>query len=318
MPTRPFLPGALAAARPSSRVYSETSAIPKAITVVGTVIAPTTLLTALAFYFGRLHATGFCRYFGVDYTLLNLTAADYLVRSADGMIVPLGVAAVVALLVLWLHQLLPSLVPRRHRGRGAAILMVIVGVAGTVLVTFAIAATLGALSIAGFPEARGLSLSIGVLLLAYGARLLRSRARERNGAQHAASESVIVAEWGVIFILVSVGLFWAVGSYAVLVGASRGAALAAQLSSAPDVVLYSEKDLGFGDAPGLTTQECPSSNAAYRYRYEGLRMAVQSDNQYLLLPSEWTPSEGAAMLISRNDSIRLEFDTNGGMRNPTC
>src|SRR6478672_9671421 len=143
MPTRPFLPGALAAARPPSRVYSETSAIPKAITVVGTVIAPTTLLTALAFYFGRLHATGFCRYFGVDYTLLNLTAADYLVRSADGMIVPLGVAAVVALLVLWLHQLLPSLVPRRHRGRGAAILMVIVGVAGTVLVTFAVAATLG-------------------------------------------------------------------------------------------------------------------------------------------------------------------------------
>ena len=34
-----------------------------------------------------------------------------------------------------------------------------------------------------------------------------------------------------------------------------------------------EKDLGLGAAPGLNVQECRSSNAAYRYRYKGLRMA---------------------------------------------
>lgn len=318
MSPRPFRPRAIAAARSPSWRYSESSAIPKAITLVGTVIAPTTLLTALAFYFGRLHATGFCRYFGVDYTLLNLTAADYLVRSADGLIVPLGIAAMVALLVLWMHQLLPSLVPRRHRRLAVVVLNVMVGAIGIALVTFAIAETLGALSIAGFPEARGLSLSIGVLFLAYAARLLRSSARQRHASRYPTPEGMIVAEWGVVFILVSVGLFWAVGSYAVLVGTSRGAALAAQLRSAPDVVLYSEKDLGFGAAPGLRIRECRSSNAAYQYRYEGLRMALQSDNQYFLLPAGWTPREGAAMLISRNDSIRLEFGTDDGLRNISC
>ena len=61
--------------------------------IVGAIVAPTTLLTGLMFYFGRLHITGMFRYLGVNFTVLDLTFQDYLIRSADGLFVPLAVAA---------------------------------------------------------------------------------------------------------------------------------------------------------------------------------------------------------------------------------
>ena len=43
----------------------------RALTFFGSVIAQTTVLTALLFYFGMLHADWFFRYFGVNYTVLG-------------------------------------------------------------------------------------------------------------------------------------------------------------------------------------------------------------------------------------------------------
>ena len=71
---------------------------------ISTVVAPTTLLTALLLYFGRMHATGLFRYLGVQYSVLDLTAQDYLVRSADGMIPPLVVVAGTTVIALWIRE----------------------------------------------------------------------------------------------------------------------------------------------------------------------------------------------------------------------
>ena len=43
------------------------------------------MLTGLLFYFGRLHITGFFRHLRVNFTVLDLTPNDYLIRSADGL-----------------------------------------------------------------------------------------------------------------------------------------------------------------------------------------------------------------------------------------
>jgi len=55
----------------------------RALKIFGSLLAPTTVLTALLFYFGVRHATYFCEWFGVHYSVLGLSAPDYLIRSAD-------------------------------------------------------------------------------------------------------------------------------------------------------------------------------------------------------------------------------------------
>src|SRR6266545_5733561 len=83
-----------------------TAGLPQLTRILGTIVAPTTLLTSLLFYFGWSHAYWFFDYFGVNSTLLGLTTRDYVQRSLDGLFVPLTVVACAGLLALWGHTML--------------------------------------------------------------------------------------------------------------------------------------------------------------------------------------------------------------------
>jgi hypothetical protein len=284
-----------------------TTALPRVLKIFSTVVAPTTLLTALLLYFGRMHATGLFRYLGVQYSVLDLTTQDYLVRSADGMIPPLVVVAGATVVALWIREVLIRTVPQDSRRRIDLILSPLLAVTGLVLVALAIADTVRNGEVfPRFPEARGLGLSIGALLLAFAARLVRSLLPTPRSPGTAA----MMAEWAAVFALVSVGLFWAVGAYAVGVGETRGRQLGAAPPDLYAVTLYSDKSLSLA-APGVTETPCQNPDAAYRFRYDGLRMVVQSGGQYLLLPSGWSPQTGAALLIPRASGVRLEFGGDG-------
>ena len=232
---------------------------------------------------------------------------------------PLTYVAGASLLALWLYQLpLETLSPGARRIL-LHVLMPPVAIAGLVLVSLAMADAAFGFPVfpATFWEARGLSLSIGVLLLTYAARLRRVLTAEGRLGQipRRVPEAVVVAKWGAVFILVSVGLFWAVGSYAIGVGARNAQGLAADLSTLPDVVLFSEKSQSL-QAPGVQEATCQDPNAAYRY--VGLKLVPQSGNQYLFLPAGWTPADGVAILIPRSEAIRLEFSPPGHVRNESC
>ena len=73
--------------------------------LVGAIVAPTTLVTSLLFYFGWSRAYWFYDYFGVNSTMLGLTTQDYVQQSLDGLFVPLTVAACATLVALWAHTL---------------------------------------------------------------------------------------------------------------------------------------------------------------------------------------------------------------------
>jgi hypothetical protein len=77
--------------------------LPQVTRFLGSVVAPTTLLTALLFYFGWLHAYWFFRSLGVHSTVLELSTRDYVQRSVDGLFVPIVVMAAVAVPALWGH-----------------------------------------------------------------------------------------------------------------------------------------------------------------------------------------------------------------------
>lgn len=296
-----------AARGPSQSPDDLTTALPRVLKIFSTVVAPTTLLTALLLYFGRMHATGLFRYLGVQYSVLDLSAQDYLVRSADGMIPPLVVVAGATVIALWIREVLVRTVPQDSRRRLQLVLCPVLAVTGLVLVGLAIADTVrNGQVFPDFPEARGLGLSIGALLLAYAARLIRSLLP----APRSPGAVAMMTEWAAVFALVSIGLFWAVGTYAVGVGEMRGRQLGAAPPDLYAVTLYSEKSLSL-TAPGVTETPCQNPDAAFRFRYDGLRMVVQSGGQYLLLPSGWSPETGAALLIPRGSGVRLEFGGDG-------
>ncbi len=256
------------------------------------------------------------QYLGVQFTVLDMTFQDYLIRSVDGVLVPLIVVAGAVLVALWVHQLLRAL-PAGFRLILVRVVMPAAAIAGLILTSLVMVDVFGRTMFpSAYPEARGLSLSIGALLLASAARLLRLLIAERRPEQEIsqpAPGAVAVAEWGTIFVLVSVGLFWAAGSYAIGVGTGRAQQIETSLSSFPNVAVYSEKRLNL-QVPGVREVTCRYPDAAYRFRYEGLKLVLQSGNQYLFLPDGWKKATGTAILLPRRESLRLEFTAAGPVR----
>jgi hypothetical protein len=115
-----------------------------------------------------------------------------------------------------------------------------------------------------------------------------------------------VAEWAAVFVLVGLSLFWAANNYSVAVGRQRAYQMVLDLPREPGVVLFSERSLSLA-APGVQEVRCRDPQAGYRFRYDGLKLLPQSGDQYLLLPVSWSRRNGVAILIPRNDSLRLEL-----------
>jgi hypothetical protein len=282
--------------------------IPRVLRLVGTVVAPTTLLTGLLFYFGQTYVAGYCRYFGVNFTTLDLSVPDYLTRSVEGIFLPLVLAAALALVVLWLVRVVLQLLDEPTRERVLRIGLPILAASGVVLIALAAVALLVGGTVGDTaPELGGLSLTAGVVAVTVAVPRLLDRRREVPAALRA---EVAVAEWTAAFVLASVGLFWAVGSYATGIGTGRAEEMAAALPAWPDTVLYSEHSLAL-HGPGITETDCAGADGAYRYRYDGLKLVLQSGGQYFFLPAGWTTADGTALVLPRTDSLRLEFTAAG-------
>lgn len=295
-------PAPPAPAAPAAAPERAGSAVPQALQVLGSVVAPATLLTGLLLYFGRMHAFGFFDHLGVSYTAMDLTPADYLVRSADGMIPPLVLAGGALLAGLWARRLLAPRLDERQRETARRVLLPVCLVTGSGAGVLAVADTVRGTVFTAAPELRGLSLCVAVLALLAAVRLARG-----SGPVGAAAA---VTEWGTAFVLVGVGMFWAVGAYASGVGSGRGVQFEQALPWLPETTLFSERDLGLA-GPGVVVTARAAPDTGYRYRYQGLKLVIQSGNQFLLLPAGWTATDGAAVLLPRGGPTRLEFTAAG-------
>jgi len=273
--------------------------------ILGKVVAPTTALTALLFYFGWSHAYWFFDYFGVNSTLLGLSTTDYLMRSLDGLFVPVTVAAAVGLLVVWARVLGQSRIRPAAQARFDRTADWVVPIAGVALTVNGLSRLFWKNSLNTALAIAPLSLAAGVLLLAWAVR------RRRNGTSAPGGPVpymtwIPVLEWASIFLLVGLSLFWATTDYSAAVGRARAREFIANLSVQPSVILYSERSLSV-NAPGVRTVRCSDRDAAYRFRYDGLKLVLQSDSQYVLLPAAWTKDNGVAIVMPRTDALRLEL-----------
>lgn len=277
----------------------------------GSLLAPTTVLTALLFYFGVRHATFFCEWFGVHYSVLGLSAPDYLIRSADGMFVPLTVLSAAGLAALWGYRLLHSvLAPKMWRvlARRAVPVLVAFGLVFLLLGLSGLAVPLLLYEVPGLP---GVCVALGVISFPLAERL------HATVAGRHATGVVPVVQWTFTFVLASIGLFWAVNDYSAAVGEARGYEYQTKLGTMPRTVVFSTKDIAF-HGPGVTMTACTAADSSYRFRYDGLVLVVQSGGQSLLLPREWNRRDGAALVLPRSNDVRLEFSRAEAERDGSC
>lgn len=314
--------------------------LPQVVKLFGTVIAPTTLLTALLFWFGWQRGFWFYDYFGVDTSLLGLTTADYLVLSVDGLFVPLVVLACLVLLAIWGRPLV-----RRQSAIGPSVLLI----CGSILALLGLIAMFVEAVRDVIELAAPLSLAAGVLLLSYANHLRRTPSETDTKADTKADAKPLsppvatsgrqadakpvrmagskvgaeelsprrMAEWAAVFSLVGICLFWATNDYSSAVGRTRAEQFVGELPTVPNAVVYSTGELNVGGR-GVTETACTGSKALYAFRYDGLKLVLQSNDQYLLLPAAWTPADGIAVLLPRNDNVRLELYRGPPHATPTC
>lgn len=270
------------------------------------VLAPTTVITALLFYFGWAQTNALFGRLGIDQSALGFTVQDYLLRSVNSTFRPLSVVLLAATAGLSVHIAVTRALATPGRGRVAERVWPVSVVAGGLLLAAGLSGLWGLVRYrVDFPVVP-LSLGVELGLLAYGAHL-RGQAPERRGATAAVPRTLLAARRTVVAIFVLVMLFWSVAVYAQARGVREAARVAATISRRPDVTVYSARRLHL-EGPTIRETELPGPDAAYRYRYSGLKLVVRSGGKWFLLPASWTPgNRGAALLLPDTDDLRVEF-----------
>ncbi len=167
---------------------------------IGAIVAPLTLLTALAYYFGWRRERAFAGYFGIDPSVLGLSSNDYVLRSVGPLFAPfaclllVGFAFVCARLLLAGHQPPRWLTP----------VTLAVGFAA-LLVGLLLAAGRGISS--NFIYLQAFAPALGVVLIAYALGRSAAAADPRHRGALRGLHYLTVP-------VVLVSLFWATAEYA--------------------------------------------------------------------------------------------------------
>jgi hypothetical protein len=308
-PGRPRTPASHApgSGQPAASGTGKPLGLERAVQLATAIIAPTTILTALLFYYGWVRTNALFQYFGVDATVLGFTTQDYVLRSSEALYVPFGTLLVVGLVGLWLHGLMTRWLAARRLPmlRATAMVLVVVGLA------------LFARGVAGVAIPRlsrdeflvtPVCLGLGAVMGAYGRWLWqRQRALQGHDADATAPGWHGVVSLILVAMLVVLSLFWATSDYARAYGRGRAVAYASQLAVRPGVVVYSADRL-FLHGPGVQELTLPpGAHSSYRYRYGGLRLLTESRGRLFLLPEGWTRTDGAAIVLANSDKVRVEF-----------
>lgn len=265
---------------------------------IGSVVAPTSLLTALLFYYGWVYTDAQSRFLGLDVSLLGFSTRDYLLRSLEPAFLPLIGLLLAALGFHWAHGVVMA---RLERGLPASFVTGLAAVAGLVLVASVVSALVG--DDAGNNPFTPLGLTLGITLLSYAASLARARRRHQHreaATPPSATRRVIV------LLLLAVCLFWAVSYYAQERGWKAGEKVAASIDVLPDAVVYSERPL-FLTGAGVVEDALGDPGKPEAFRYSGLKLLLHANGRYFLLPAGWSLDEARTIVLPDDGASRLEF-----------
>jgi hypothetical protein len=281
----------------------------RVIGLVAAVVTPTTLITALAYYFGYRRERAFAGFYGIDISALNFTTTDYVLRSVDALFVPAVVVLLVAFGFFFLHALAGDLSSRFDLAPLAA-------VAGLCALILGIALLAGDPLVNSHGYLQALGPAVGVSLLLY------ALARKCSVSRQALGAAVFV---GVGVVLVS--LFWATSEYADSRGRSEAKRLARDILVNPSVTIFSKEPLNIDPlAPGGGVQQpvqhgggCAEivvdklKGGTYTRRYDGFTLLVRSGDKYFVTPTPtdnhtaWDPADDAVFIIPDDNDVRIQL-----------
>jgi len=288
---------------------NEKPALLSVLESVSTIVAPITLIAALAFYIGLVRQQELAIYLGLQAGLLGLSYQDYLFRST-ATLVPFvaGLSTfllVLAVLALLARELLSARSkPLRRLGASVAF-----GI-GLLLMVFGMwrlftgGAVTGAWYLVG-----PIALFTGcALLLAYGSALLHDEGLGGVTSNRFAS----IAYTTPLVALMLVSVFWAANDYARRQGYSAGRSIERTVDATlPAVTIYSPDRLVFQSSQVRETFVGTGQEQSDRYRYEGFRLLLRGGENYFLMPNDWSRHRDAVVMLP-HDSVRLEFRPGGG------
>ena len=284
------------------------------------VVAPSTLITSLLFYFGYIGTRSRFDYFGVYLDMTDLSNQQLLLYGLEVIYVPAALGFLAVLAALTFHSGVRWLLD--VRGSDTAILIIGPGAAlvGILLIGRAL---LGIFNSGVYdrevPGTTPLALTLGSVAMAYGVWICARRAR-RVAADRAEHGGLIawydgatmagLRRAGQICVggLAIAGLFWSVHEFAWASGSARAYRDAVKLPKKPEVMLDTRERLTDISAVSAWVEESPLSpkEGAFRYRYTGLRLLLSSGGNLFLVPERWTTS-GRTLVVPYDDSVRIQL-----------
>jgi hypothetical protein len=273
--------------------------------VLSLVVAPTTLATALLYYFGFELVQARSEYFGLGIGTLGFSTTDYLVRGVEAGIVPLIVLLLGVVVVVVLVAAGNRLAARAGTAPWflwAARALLVAGVLITAAATYAAFRPLP-VPFSGYLLPPFL-LGVGPIAAAWGLRLLSPGVPRSAGVARGGGVAV--------FGLVVISTFWGMSAYADALGRGRAEQLSQSLVALPRATVYSERSLAIDPDVAHVERLAEGEQARYLYRYSGLRLLVRSDGKFFLLPDSWSVSDGRALVLRDESDIRIELAPGGG------
>ena len=145
---------------------------------------------------------------------------------------------------------------------------------------------------------------VSIVLAAYAAHLLvRYGPGLGKGVLARESKPFAPLAWSLVIVLLFLSMFWTVSHYAGVRGVDLAVQAEALVPYQPSVTIYSERRLYL--EPPVVETALPDDQAAYRYRYTGLKLLFLSGHKYFLRPSD--PTDTRNIVIADGPDLRFEF-----------
>jgi hypothetical protein len=293
----------------ADRQTSATQAIQSGLGIVGLFAAPTTVITAVAYFFGYAYTRQFYRYFGIDSDAVGFTTTDYVMRSVNVFFLPLMWLLIGLGLFLW-----AGAYTRRLAQKGTEWLDLIrgLGYIATAVGGFGTFCALVSMLVPGLAVRLGywvtpMALGLGAVSMLAGLWMVRTaRAPSRPRPLAGVPPGVLV----VAATAIVVAIYWLTSSWASTLAERNAEVFAATLWTRDAVVIETSHPLGV--ASSLIKQSILPSDPA-RFRYECFRVLAVRGDRWVLASARWTDQLGYALIVTADPTTSISVTRHEGI-----
>ncbi|MFE5614464.1 hypothetical protein [Streptomyces sp. NPDC056524] len=248
------------------------------------VIAQGTFIAALMFYLGAMYTSTFFAYFHISLNALDLGFGEQVTQSLNLLRVEVLVAAGVIVLIVagpWLQaRARPD--PSRTEVMAARLYVPVV-VAGVILLALWV-------EIQPYGWVASLIIAVGLLM----GQLRNAAGRRPEGFRRRALPIFAAA----------VFLFWTLTQVTQQMAHRDATAHARRVVDWTGVVVLSSGPLALPTRPkGTITREILPSGVVHRYRYTGLRLLLERNGRFHVVPLGWDVRRDPIYIIRESDAV---------------